>query len=55
VIVIQNRVNPKSLIKIGAAETEIGEYWISKEEKDVRPYGICVKEKSKNNGDCLLL
>ncbi|CAG8621914.1 7726_t:CDS:1 [Paraglomus occultum] len=45
VIVIQNRVNPKSLVKIEARETGVGEYWISKEGKDVRPYGICIKEK----------
>ncbi|CAG8596208.1 10929_t:CDS:2 [Paraglomus occultum] len=45
VIVIQNRVNPKGLVKIAATRTGDGEYWISKEGQDVRPYGICIKEK----------
>ena len=47
VIVIQNRVNPKNLVKITTtAEAGVGEYWISKAGEDVRPYGICIKEKS---------
>ncbi|CAG8622007.1 9854_t:CDS:2 [Paraglomus brasilianum] len=45
VIVIQNRVNPKGLVKIKATRTGVGEYWISKDGEDVRPYGICIKEK----------
>ncbi|CAG8589361.1 6440_t:CDS:1 [Paraglomus occultum] len=54
VIVIQNRVNPKNLVKIEATKTRVGEYWISKDGQDVRPYGICIKEKFNNNGVCLL-
>ncbi|CAG8626979.1 9214_t:CDS:1 [Paraglomus brasilianum] len=46
VIVIQNRVNPKNLVKITTtAEAGVGEYWIAKGGEDVRPYGICIKEK----------
>ncbi|CAG8622027.1 9855_t:CDS:1, partial [Paraglomus brasilianum] len=45
VIVIQNRVNPKNVIKIKARKTRNGEYWICKEGKDIRPYGLCIKEK----------
>jgi len=56
VIMIQNRVNPKNLVKIEATRTGFGEYWISKEGEDVRPYGICIKEKfnNNNNGSCQL-
>jgi len=46
VMVIQNRVNPKGLVKIEATRTGVGKYWISKDGEDVRPYGICIKEKS---------
>ncbi|CAG8609115.1 6857_t:CDS:1, partial [Paraglomus occultum] len=34
VIVIQNRVNPKNLVKIEATRTGVGEYWISKNGQD---------------------
>ncbi|CAG8589318.1 6438_t:CDS:1 [Paraglomus occultum] len=47
VIVIQNRVNPKNMIKIKARKTRDGEYWISTDENDIRPYGICIKEKRR--------
>ena len=43
-VVIQNRVNPKTLIKIDKAETKVGEYWISPSEDDIRPYGFCTRE-----------
>lgn len=42
-MVMQNRVNPKTLKKIGKEDTKIGEYWLSKNQEDVRPYGICIK------------
>ena len=45
VVVLQNRVNPKNLIKIEAKRTRDGEYWICKGEQDIRPYGFCIKEK----------
>jgi ubiquitin len=43
-VVIQNRVNPKTLIKIDKVETKVGEYWISPSEEDIRPYGFCTRE-----------
>ncbi|PKY45180.1 ubiquitin-domain-containing protein [Rhizophagus irregularis] len=41
-IVLQNRVNPNNLIKIPIKN--LGEIWISPNEDDVRPYGICIKK-----------
>jgi hypothetical protein len=43
-VVIQNRVNPKTLVKITKAETKVGDYWISPNEDDIRPYGFCTRE-----------
>ena len=43
-LVIQNRINPDSLIKISSSQTRGGEYWISASEQDVRPYAICIRE-----------
>ncbi|RIA90088.1 hypothetical protein C1645_849844 [Glomus cerebriforme] len=39
----QNRVNPETLVKISKGVTGVGEYWISPNENDIRPYGICIK------------
>jgi hypothetical protein len=49
-LVIQNRINPESLMKISRSETRGGEYWISSSEKDVRPYAICIRECVNNDG-----
>lgn len=46
VVVVQNRVNPKTLIKLSPEETDIGEYWMSPNDRDIRPYGLCVKKIS---------
>jgi hypothetical protein len=43
-VVLQNRVNPTSLIKISADRTSVGEYWLNSSDKDVRPYGICIRK-----------
>ena len=43
-VILQNRVNPKTLQKVSKAENDVGEYWISPNEDDVRAYGFCVKE-----------
>ncbi len=43
-VVMQNRVNPKTVKKIGIAVTGVGEYWISPADEDILPYGFCVKE-----------
>ncbi|CAF0852977.1 unnamed protein product [Adineta steineri] len=43
-VVLQNRVNPTTLVKISADRTGIGEYWVSPSDKDIRPYGICIRK-----------
>jgi ubiquitin len=43
-VVLQNRVNPTTLVKISADETGVGEYWISPSDKDIRPYGVCIRK-----------
>lgn len=43
-VVFQNRVNPKNLIRIPNIETGISEYWISPDGNNLRPYGICIKK-----------
>jgi hypothetical protein len=45
-IVFQNRVNPNNLFRVSKEETGIGEYWISPNDRDVRPYGICIKKEN---------
>ncbi len=42
--VVQNRVNPKNVKIVSKAETVVGEFWISSNEDDVRPYGFCIRE-----------
>lgn len=44
-VILQNRVNPKNLIKLSNDETGNGEYWISPEATDIRPYGVCIRKK----------
>ncbi|KAM9977400.1 hypothetical protein ACTFIR_011266 [Dictyostelium discoideum] len=39
VIVLQNRVNPKTVIKKDSIQ-----YWISPNDADIRPYGVCIKK-----------
>lgn len=43
-MVMQNRVNPQTLNRIAAHRTGNGEYWLSPNDEDVRPYGILVRE-----------
>jgi hypothetical protein len=43
-VVMQNRVNPKNVKKVGKDVTDVGEYWISPNDDDIRPYGFCVRE-----------
>jgi hypothetical protein len=45
-VILQNRVNPKNLTKVPHDETGNGEFWISPNDKDVRPYGVCIMKKS---------
>ncbi len=39
--ILQNRVNPETIERISKVRTGLGEYWISQNDFDVRPYGIC--------------
>jgi len=43
-VIFQNRVNPANLKKVQATQPGAGEYWISPNEGDVRPYGICIRK-----------
>ncbi|CAF1424344.1 unnamed protein product [Adineta steineri] len=45
-IVLYNRVNPKTFIKIDADKTGSGDSWISPGADDIRPYGDCIIKKS---------
>ncbi|CAF1474569.1 unnamed protein product [Didymodactylos carnosus] len=44
-VILQNRVNPKNLIKLYHDETGNGEYWLSSNAADIRPYGVCIMKK----------
>ncbi|KAL0248804.1 hypothetical protein GEMRC1_004038 [Eukaryota sp. GEM-RC1] len=50
-VVLQNRVNPdpNHLQIISKDKTGLGEYWVSKNNTDVRPYGILIKETAVKN------
>ncbi|CAF4122375.1 unnamed protein product, partial [Rotaria sp. Silwood1] len=43
-VLLQNRVNPTTLVKISADRTGVGEYWASPSYEDIRPYGICIRK-----------
>lgn len=43
-LVLQNRVNPATLQKASAERTGVGEYWVSPGDKDIRPYGVCIRK-----------
>jgi hypothetical protein len=45
-VILQNRVNPKNLIKLSRDKTGVGEYWISPNAADIRPYAMCIMKKS---------
>ena len=44
-VILQNRVNPKNVVKLLDDETGNGEYWISPTAADIRPYGLCIMKK----------
>ncbi|CAG8719885.1 36050_t:CDS:1 [Racocetra persica] len=48
-VIIQNRVNPKGLRKIPKEKTVVGEYWVTNKDKDIRPYGICIRKNDNNS------
>ncbi|XP_065647846.1 uncharacterized protein LOC100200953 [Hydra vulgaris] len=43
-VILQNRVNPTTLVKISADRFGEGEYWVSPSDKDIRPYGVCIRK-----------
>ncbi|CAF3263347.1 unnamed protein product [Rotaria sp. Silwood2] len=43
-VLLQNRVNPTTLVKISSDRTGVGEYWVSPSYKDIRAYGICIRK-----------
>lgn len=45
-VILQNRVNPKNLITLSYDVTGVGEFWISPNDTDIRPYGMCIMKKS---------
>ncbi|CAF1467171.1 unnamed protein product [Adineta steineri] len=45
-VVLQNRVNPETLIKIDCSKTGDGDFWISPSPDDIRLYGYCIMKKS---------
>ena len=42
-IIFQNRVRPGSYRRIGQEETGHGDYFLSADPQDIRPYGTCIK------------
>jgi len=45
-VIIQNRVNPKRVVLSVPKETGGTDiFWVSSEESDIRPYGICIRLK----------
>ena len=53
-VILQNRVNPKAMEVVNGDK-----YWISPNEKDIRPYGILVRNKDQmpasNSDSCNIL
>ena len=43
-MVFQNRVNPANLRMLSEHQAEGGQFWVSPEQDDVRPYAICVRQ-----------
>ncbi|KAN0030628.1 hypothetical protein ACTA71_009268 [Dictyostelium dimigraforme] len=43
-VILQNRVNPKTVKIIPKEVAILGEYWITEEEEDIIPYGICIRK-----------
>ena len=42
-LILQNRVAPDSLLKVGQDRNGVGTYYVSANQASVRPYGICLK------------
>ena len=58
-IVFQNRIKPSSIIKC-KSKGGPDDYWYVEDGKNIRPYGICIKEikdenKDNNDSSCLII
>ena len=42
-VVLQNRINPKTMKTVNG-----GMYYLSKDRFDLRPYGVCIREKERS-------
>ena len=51
-MVFQNRIRDNFEV-VPSYKTGTGEYWVSPSDRDIRPYGICIKGGS--DGYCVLL
>ncbi|EXX55568.1 hypothetical protein RirG_224320 [Rhizophagus irregularis DAOM 197198w] len=52
-VVFQNRVNPKNLIRIPNIETGIGEYWISPDGNNLRPTVSVLRNSSEDSQNAI--
>lgn len=43
-VVVQSRVNPRTRLKVVNANQTKGEYWVTPQGEDVRPYGLLIKQ-----------
>ncbi|CAF2736789.1 unnamed protein product [Rotaria sp. Silwood2] len=50
IVVFQNRVNPANLNKLQSNRSGTGDYWVSPNDTDVRPYGICIRKVENKVG-----
>lgn len=55
-IVFQNRIKPSSIIKC-KSKGGPDDYWYVEDGKNIRPYGICIKEIKEENNDssCIII
>ncbi|CAF1007292.1 unnamed protein product [Rotaria sordida] len=50
IVVLQNRINPTTLKKLQSNRSGAGDYWVSPNDTDVRPYGICIRQVENKVG-----
>ncbi|CAG8689890.1 2205_t:CDS:1 [Funneliformis mosseae] len=43
-ILLQNRVNPKTLVRLSRKRDGDGDYWVSPSDDDLKPYGLLIKK-----------
>ncbi|KAI1696971.1 poly(ADP-ribose) polymerase catalytic domain-containing protein [Ditylenchus destructor] len=47
-LILQTRVNPDKFAVVKKKDNQQGEYWLLPDEKDIRPYGVCVYPGAAN-------